>query len=371
MDDAPEIVPEMPTQCERCKAAAVQGTAFCMQCGAPLEQPGVAAPSTVQAQGPIAANPSKKPELAVLSWLKIVAVLAFACLTTFVTARGAPGAEQVGYCIGYLLIPFLCAFLAARRKPHPLQTFSTWFFCCGLFLLFITLTHLGQGSGPREAAIGDVLREAAGTKPIEHPGTTDDDKIHDIVVGLLLDMIESRKAYEASLAQLKPGLARLHTAESFASKDAMERSIATTDRLLDLDRQEIKYVEQLPDHAAAKINASDLSASQKEDFSLAYTRAYLDSDAFQLKRTSLETELQWASATRALYEFSLQHRKQIRVSGGKVVISDGGVKNEFDSQQANCNELHEKLHTMAQKIAALDNSTMQQAGVSRSDLGLK
>src|SRR6266849_5608743 len=106
MDSAPEPKPEMPLQCGTCKAATAPGAAFCMQCGAVLDQSHAAASPAVQAQDSIAANPAKKPELTALSWLKIVVVLGLALLATFVGERDAPGAEQVGYYFGILLIPF-------------------------------------------------------------------------------------------------------------------------------------------------------------------------------------------------------------------------------------------------------------------------
>src|SRR5947208_2440771 len=139
MEEAKKHELETQIQCRRCTAVAVPGAKFCMRCGAPLDTPPDAASPASQVQEPIVAKSPKQSEPAVLSGLKIVAALGLAHLIAFVDERGAPVGEQVGAFLACLLVPFVCGFLAARRKAHSLQTFSNWFLGCAFVLLFIRL----------------------------------------------------------------------------------------------------------------------------------------------------------------------------------------------------------------------------------------
>jgi 23S rRNA G2069 N7-methylase RlmK/C1962 C5-methylase RlmI len=185
------------------------------------------------------------------------------------------------------------------------------------------------------------------------------------------DMLAARKKHDADAAPLMPVLATLYTAQSFSDKHQMEDVIAALNKTLEVDGAMSTKIERLPQEMKARVDASDLDASDKEDAMRGFEKGYGNSGVVDAYREIHSEEEQWVAATVDLYTFASHHASAIKIKDQKIVIAGADLLVEFNAKFDHSRDLRKKLRENNKRLVALQEAAMQKTGIDKSDLGLK
>jgi hypothetical protein len=277
---------------------------------------------------------------------------------------GTMGAEAWGYAGGAAMLPALIAFaIAGRKSVRNFNRFGIWFSGLSLFFFIVSSKHPVS----LQQHIGDLMKEAAGTKAVDNsgPGALDN-LVRDMMRGILDD----RKAFETETQPLSADLGKLYSAESFSSQEAVQRIINATHAIVAADERYSKQLEGIPDRMQATVDRSSFSESDKKGFMEGLRKSYGNAKTLQIRRQAMETESQWEVATVDLYKFAEANAKKIRVQGTKLMIGDEGIRNQFNERFRKARGLRDDLAAMNTQLEGAQRAALQDEGLTLRDLGL-
>jgi hypothetical protein len=300
----------------------------------------------------------------ILGCLGIGLGLFLAFFHAWVWSYGTMGAQGWGAMVGTAILPALIAYaIAGRKSVRNFNRFGVWF--SGLTLLFVVVSNRNPVS--LQQHIGDLMKEAAGTKAVDNsgPGALDN-LVRDMMRGIL----DNRKAFERETQPLSADLGKLYSAESFSSQEAMQRIISAMHAIVAADERYSKQLEGIPDRMQATVDRSSLSDSDKKGFMDGLRKSYGNAKALRIRRQAMETETQWEGATVDLYDFAEANATKIRVQGTKLTISDEGIRSKFNDRFRKARKLRDDLSAMNTQLESAQKAALQDAGLTPKDLGL-
>jgi hypothetical protein len=368
----PPPTPEL--QCEKCGSVTAPGSTSCPVCGSPIAVPLPAtAPLDPALAAPAQAVAAPEREKASI-WIpvKLAAVPVMALAVTWLAERNAPPGEAIGYWIGTMLLPTLIAFIGVGFKPaRRMRTFSTVFCVVGVIGLGAMLASVERATFARQKTPKELAQEAAGTKPTTESGTPSERKMDRLLREFMSDVLAARKKHDADAAPLAPILATLYTPQSFSGKQQMDDMVTTLKKILEIDGEMMSKFERLPQEFQARLDASDLNSSDKEDVMRGFEKGYGGSGIPAAYHEIRSAEEQWEAASVDLYTFASQHASSIKIQGQKIVVADADVLSEFNDKLQHSRDLRKKVHEGNQRLAALQAAATQKTGITKGDLGLK
>jgi hypothetical protein len=310
------------------------------------------------------APPSNKLHF-ILGWFGIALGLFLALFRAWVWSYGIANAEMLGYALGGALLPALIAYLIAGRKSvRNFSRFGVWF--SGLSLFFFIVSN--QRPVSVQQHIGDLMKEAAGTKPVDNSGPRSMDEL---VRDIMRDILDERKAFDRDMGRFNPELGKLYSVESFSSKEAMQRSVDAVRGAVAVDQRYSQQLESLPQRIQTRVDRSGLSDSFDSGFMEGVRKAYGESKPLNLRRQAMEVEKQWGVATVAFYEFAIANSTKIRAEGSHLVIGNEKLRTEFNARMKQSQTLRDNLTALNTQMESAQREVMQQSGLKPSDVGLE
>jgi hypothetical protein len=82
----------------------------------------------------------------------------------------------------------------------------------------------------------------------------------------------------------------------------------------------------------------------------------------------MTVEDNWGKATIDLYDFTLQHQRQITVSGGTVRITGGALLLAFNMKLLTAENFQRDLVAKTAQVNAIQNANLKKLGVTMKDL---
>lgn len=324
-------------------------------------------PPTTVVPGPkpdMSAPPSKKLHL-IVGWFGIVLGLLLGLWRAWVRSHGALNAEMLGYATGSAMLPALIAYaIAGRKSVRNFSRFGWWF--CGLSFFFFFIV-----SNPRPASIqqhlGDLIKEAAGTKPVDNGSP---DSMKELTRDILRDILDQRKALDRDMARFNPILGKLYSVESFSNKEAMQRSLDAVRGASEVDQRYSQQLESLPQRIQARVERSGLSDSDRSEFMAGVRESHGESKLLNLRRQTMEVEKHWADATIALYEFAMAKSTNIRVEGSDLVIGNEKLRAEFVARMKQAVTFRDDLTELNNQLESAQREVLKQYGLQPTDVGL-
>jgi hypothetical protein len=304
--------------------------------------------------------------------VKLAVVPIVGLIMTALEERSAPRGEAIGYFIGVMLLPTLIALIVVGFKPaRKMRTLSTVFCCVGLagfggVLLSTSVRPFEQQKTPQ-----DLMREAAGTKPKTEPANSSESEVDTLLREFMSDTLAARKKHDADASPLAPALTTLYTAQSFSSAKHMEDAVAAVNKVLQIDGEFADKFQRMPQDLKARVDASGLTPTDKEDVMIGFQKGYGGSEILKAYSDVRTLEEQWAAATIELYSFARQHSSAIKTADNKILISDPGLLNQFNEKLKHSRERRRNLDEANQRLAGIQAAALQKTGLSKSDLGLK
>jgi len=296
-----------------------------------------------------------------------VPILAVLCWTAFIVfRREGISAYAVGEVTGTLLIPFLIAYAVAgvkRRRNWGL--FSVVFFGVGVFLSGATNQKSLSGlSHP------DMVKELLGAKPLEDNLPESEKEMALATRAVFANLAAFRVSHDEQLKALEPELGQLYTGESFARKEAMQRTLDVVDKKISLDRETSVELEQMPKLVSAQLDQTSLSASQKRDYLKGFMEKFSGSEFISARQQAMVAESDWADSTHDLYAFAIQHASQIVANKDSIGIGSEPIREKFNEKFTRSRGLFDKYFAAAKKADAVRSENLKSQGLSEADLGL-
>jgi hypothetical protein len=271
-----------------------------------------------------------------------------------------------------MLLPTLIALAVVRFKPAKrMRTFSTVFCLVGLLGIGGTATQHEQDLANEEKTTKKIAQEAAGIKPVTESGTASEQKVNRILREFLADIIAARKKHDVDAAPLEPVLSTVCTAPSFSSKKQMGDVITALNSILEIDGEMMNKIQRIPQDMQARVDASDLDPSDKEELMRGVQKGYGNSEIVATYREVRSAEEQWVAATVDLYTLASRHASRIKIVDKQIVIANEDLLSHFNQKFKNSHDLRKRLEEANQRLAKQQTAAMQQTGLSKSDLGLK
>ncbi len=323
-----------------------------------------AEPTEAAGKPQLTAKPARNTAVVVLVMASMAAVVLMNALLTFGT-YGTSG-ESVGYWIGTLLWPFLIAYLAGGvKKWRNPTTFSV----CLLFVgvLVPVMTHRKTLENLPRA---EMVRELAGTKPLNSNLTSNDEQAAAAFQSFFNDERNLSRSYDEKNAAFSADIRAACTADSFASRRDMERVRNSVTAKLDLDKGVSTWLEGAPGLFQAKLDKADLSEADKRQYEAEFDSGFAASEILAARKEMMTMEDNWGKATIDLYDFALQHQRQITVSGGKVRITGGAVLLAFNMKLLTSENFHRDLVAKTAQVNAIQSANLKKLGVTMKDLGV-
>lgn len=361
---------------------------FCTTCGSELDPQGACPrcasiapviPATLPTGDAFVAarpKPAANKAMAVLFGILSIPLFALVLLLNYLRAlrwAGVMNAESFGYMMGGVLVGvalgFLGMFIVRKARGRRLHPASKALGVAAIAFVLSCIGLAGEFASRRPVTadeidhrIGDLLKEAAGTKPPS--GNLDwwDAPVRDF----FHDIFEMNKQYTAEVKALdNSAIQVLYSVDSYREKARMETVVGQLQAAQAVDE---KYASLDPllkklEERIAKANASE---SEKQEF--------LKSMEGSMKKTlaprdeTIRTEREWLQSTIALYQFVIAHSSEYTIKANKLYFDDGDTRKEFVDRQKRAIALHKEF--LKTKSAADDSrkANLSKLGVSQSDV---
>jgi len=308
-------------------------------------------------------TPPKKKHF-ILGSLGIALGLFLAFFHAWAWSYGMMTAEAWGYATGTATLPALIAYgIAGRKSVRNFNRFGIWF--SGLSLLFFLVSNGHPVS--LQQHIGDLMKEAAGTKPVDNSGPG---SLNNLIRDMMRGVLDDRKAFDRETEPFDAELGKLYTAETFSTEKAMQKSIDAVHGIVVVDERYSKRLEGIPDRMQAQVEKSNFSESDKQEFMAGIRKSYGSAKALEIRRQAMGTESQWEGATVALYEFAMANASKVRVAGTELVIGDERIRSKFNDLFGKSQKLRDDLVELNKQLEAAQRAALQEAGVAPKDLGM-
>jgi hypothetical protein len=279
---------------------------------------------------------------------------------------GAWNAEVSGYAFAGIVIPLLISYaIAGRRKNRKLVLFS---------VIFAAIASVGfameLADRPKDpnAKVADLVREAAGAKPVGSSQTSESPQ-DKLLRQVLSELFENLKTYREKTHELDGDLRNVYSPESFSSSEAMSRTSDSVQKITSLDHEFFLELEQWPLHVQQQTAQSSLSQSDKQTFLKGFDESFSNSEIVTLRRQGDQIEQKWCSDTVALYDFGRSHVRQIRVKDTQLLIDDSSVRTPFNELLRESREQQQKMRDTNSQMAKLQQVGLQKLGLTIEDLG--
>ncbi len=217
----------------------------------------------------------------------------------------------------------------------------------------------------------EIIQAALSTKPIDETGDSSERAAMRVNRELVAGMVAARKKHDADAAALGPVLITLYTPASFQSMKKMGQAIAAVNKVNEIDGEFSNKLDHYVDDARALVEASDLTAQEKEDYMIGMQRAYITSDSLAAYHDVRSAEEQWRAATVDLYNFALQHAASIKVKNRQILLVGKSLTDQFNARLKNSRDLRSKLRDANQRLVSAQTAGMKKLGIDKSDLGFE
>lgn len=330
--------------------------------------PGVPANSASSTAAPLSHSPSplSPAKRALVAFLVLLGV-AFSVSKALLWSRGVWNAEISGYAIGALLTSSLVAYLiAGRKKNRKPVLFGLIFVGVAFVQCLLELSSLPKGPN---AKVADLVREASGTKPIDHRSEFDNPQ-DKLLREVITEFLDKAKAYREKTHELEGSLQTLYSGESFSGKEAMSRTRDGVQKVAALDHEFALQLEQWPSRVQEQVAQSALSQSDKQGFLKGFHETFSSSEIVTLRQQGDQIEEQWCKDTLALYDFARLHAGRIHVKDAHILIEDENVRTRFNELLAQSRGQRQRMRETNAQMAKLQKDGLQKFGLTRKDVGL-
>ena len=312
-----------------------------------------------------------------LGAIGIVVVILLAVLYTVAApVPPLPNAEQTvgfraGRLIAVLLLPWLVAYpVAGRRKARNPNLFAGLFCGIALFLLIANIAgSLPEGSFTPESTdqkISRLMREAAGLQGVRKsffPESKTDTKLRE----LFKQIIVINKDYQAALDKLDlSSVSKLNTPESFRDPDSVGDALRQLRAAYDLDARQEQRMRQVLDDFRRGFD--DLSSSDRDSMLKGFNDGL--QKTMPIRERAVSSEKAWVDSLDDVYSYARYHHSQFELSGGQLLISDEGVRQQFNTRIHTMNATRQEFLQAKSDFDHLQSQTLQKTGITRDQTGL-
>lgn len=312
---------------------------------------------------PPSPTPSQKTHI-ILGCFGIALGLLLAFFRAWIWSYGLMTAESWGFAMGSAVLPALiAAAIALRKSVRSFNRFGLWF--SGLSLVFFIL--MSRTPPPFQQHVGDLMKEAAGTKAVDNsgPGTLDN-----LIREMMRGVLDDRKAFDREVAQFTPALEKLYGVETFSSPEAIQKTIDAVNGIVAADQRYSKKLEGITDKIQVYVDSSHLGETDKRDFMEGVRKSYGNVKTLQIRRQAMGTEKQWGDATLDLYRFALANASKIQVDGEVLRIGSDELRRGFKDKMQKARGLQSQLDKQNDELEKAQGAALQEAGLTPKDLGL-
>lgn len=360
--------------CTSC-GSELDAQGLCPRCGSNVPLSSAATPTAnafAGARTEAAPSTLKTVAFVILSLLLFGLVL----LVNFFTVlrwKGAKDAESFGYMTGGVLLAVGLGFLgmfalrkARGRRFHPA---SKTLGIAGIAFVISYMALAGQLASRRPLTadelnhrIGDLLKEAAGTKP----PSADADWWDNPAREFFHDLFEMNKQYAAEVSALdNSAIQDLYSVNSYKNKARMEEVVTQLQAAQAVD-EKYASLDPIIKKMEDRIAKANVSESDKQDFIKGMEGNMMK--ALGPRNETFRSEREWMKSTIELYQFVIAHSSEYSIRGNKLYFQNDATKDEFSERQTQAIALHQEF---LKAKGAADNSRkqgMNKLGVSPTDM---
>jgi hypothetical protein len=293
---------------------------------------------------------------------------------------GESASAQAGALLGNLAAWFFLALIIgglaslAAKPPRRMKLFATVFAVAGILISLgsVAIDYLRQRSyrsqqQAKAQQMADFAKEYAAAHPVNGAFTTlPGSDVSALTRDFFSQVNRLRNKHNQDSAQYAGALGKLYTAESFSSLATMRQSMQAADGIRKIDQDYGDAFGKSLNELKNRVQASSLSARDKEKLMQGIGSAMPASWKAQQK-----AEGKWAEATHAFYEFALEQSSSIKAENGHVQISSDAVRQEFNSRMHECADLRNRFLEATRTMALKPQASMKNPGVTSSDPSLK
>lgn len=286
---------------------------------------------------------------------------------------GVINAESSGYMVGGVLaavgLGFLGMFVVRKARGRKLHPASKALGVAAIAFILTCMAFMGEAVSRRaltpeelDHRIGDLLKEAAGTKPLSRDGDWWDGPARDF----FHDLIEMNKHYAEEVKALdNSAIQDLYSVDSYSSKARMAEAVAQLQAAQAVDER-YASLDPIIKKMEDRIAHAKVSESEKQEFlkgmEASMTKALAPRDE------TFRTERAWIESTIELYQFGIAHSAEYSIRGNKLYFENDDARKEFIERQTQSIALHKEF--LKAKGAAEDNRKqgLGKVGVSPTDM---
>lgn len=286
---------------------------------------------------------------------------------------GVLNAESFGYMMGGMLLSvslgFLGMFVVRKVRGRKLHAASKTLGIAGIAFVISFIAFAGEVASRHPVTadeidhrIGDLLKEAAGTKPpsgnVDWWESPARDFFH--------DLLQMNKKYTAEVKALdNSAIQDLYSVNSYKNKARMEEVVTQLQAVQAVD-EKYASLDPIIKKMEDRIAKADVSESEKRDFIKGMEGSMMK--ALAPRDETFRTERNWIKSTIELYQFVIAHASEYSIRGNKLYFQSDATKDGFTARQTQAIALHQEF--LKAKSAA-DNSRkqgMDKLGVSPTDM---
>lgn len=266
-----------------------------------------------------------------------------------------------------MLLSAIIAYLASKSwRAGSRVKFSYWFLICGILLPSLTIHN-----SLSNLSHSDMLKEFAGTKPLESDLAENESEVANVTKAILANMKATSKLHDDQVAALEHDLSLLYSGDSFSSSDAMQKTLDAVKKKVELDREKSAMIQGWPQLVKSRLDQTSLSDAQKEAYISVFTAKFSSSEFLSDRRQMMASESDWADATNELYSFANEHATEVVVTEGSIGIASDATREEFNVRLTRAKALLDNYVAPARKVDEVRSANMKSEGLTPSDLGLE
>lgn len=286
---------------------------------------------------------------------------------------GVMNAESFGYMIGGVLVAlgvgFAAMFAVRRLRGRKIHPASKTLGIATIAFGMSCITFAGEAASRHPVTadeidhrIGDLLKEAAGTKPPSGDGDWWDGPARDF----FHDLLEMNKQYTAEVNALdNPAIQDLYSVNSYKNKARMEEVVTQLQAAQAVD-EKYASLDPIIKKMEDRIAKANVSESDKRDFIKGMEGNM--TKALAPRNETFRTEREWMNSNIELYQFVIAHASEYSIRGNKLYFQNDATKDGFTERQKQAIALHQEF---LKSKGAADNSRkqgMDKLGVSQTDM---
>jgi len=336
-----------------------------------------ALPATLES-APTSINPPAQPAENRIPWWGFLCIGGALLLDALYAAssRSSPDAgdnpaHSLGFAfgtfLGALLIPAIVAHLVAGRKRNKNPKRYAIVFSALLVgvILLNAFGRLAQYAGSY-ATTNETQRLVEHAKAGDTTGLSNAEAFG---ANLVREILQRQADYLTKVEACTPKVRGLLTAETFASKVAMETTENDYKQCTDIDLAFYDDVLSIYAGVPGRVATQEWPQDEKDDFLKGFNNANkAPLKAIEDQRSS---ERLVQSSALALYDFARKNSAAIKVQNGKLVIGDTSVREEFNRLLTDCKTKHDQFRVIAEEARRNADRLLKENGLQRDDLKLK